>query len=288
MNSPKDIISHYRIKPHKRMGQSFLIDSNIIRKIASLAIIEKNDIVVEIGAGIGVLTELLAKNAANLIAVELDYKLVDVLKERFAGHDNVEIYSGDILKFDFSKILKTENQKITVIGNIPYNISSPLLFHMLSFRKYIGQFLLMLQAEVVQRITARPACKEYGITSIIIQMFADAENIMNVPASCFYPSPKVESSIIRGRFLNNPVVELIDENHFMILVRDSFAQRRKMIINNLKQSKLMESFSESRLRDLMISVNINPNRRGETLSVKEFGILSNTFVKNTVRHNDGL
>lgn len=285
MNSPKKIINRYQIKPQKKMGQSFLIDENVIRNIASLAYVSESDIIVEIGAGIGVLTECLAQNAGKLIAVELDFNLVEVLKEKLTQYNNVEIYSGDILKFNFNKIPGTENQKISVVGNIPYNISTPVLFHLLSFRKIIHKFILMFQKEVVQRLVAIPGGKEYGIPSVILQMFADLQRVIDVPASCFYPRPKVESSVIKGIFLEKPVVELTDEDFFIRLVRDSFAQRRKMMFNNLKKSKLLESFSESRIRDLMISVNIDPRRRSETVSVKEFGMLSNAFTNNFVGIN---
>ena len=145
MSSPKEIIRQYAIKPRKRLGQSFLMEQNVIRKISAIAQVTKNDIVVEIGAGIGVLTEDLAQNAAKLIAVELDDKLVEVLKDKLLKYNNVQIYSGDILKFDFGAIVRDGEQKIKVIGNVPYNISSPLLFHLLSFRKIIDSFVLMLQ-----------------------------------------------------------------------------------------------------------------------------------------------
>lgn len=283
MSSPKEIINHYQIKPHKKMGQSFLVDQNIIRNIASLANVNDNDIVVEIGAGIGVLTESMAKNAAKLIAVELDYKLVDVLKEKLGKYDNVEIHAGDILKFDFCKITKSDNQKIKVVGNVPYNISSPLLFRLLSFRKIIGQFILMFQKEVVQRLVAEPGGKEYGVPSVILQMFADVQRVMDVPASCFYPRPKVESSIIKGNFLEKPVVELVNEDFFVRLVRDSFAQRRKTLINNLKHSKLVTDIQETDIKEALKMVGIDGTRRSETLSIEEFGYMSN-FLNNEIRN----
>jgi 16S rRNA (adenine1518-N6/adenine1519-N6)-dimethyltransferase len=275
MNSPKEIIRHYAIKPRKGMGQSFLMEQNIIRKIVAIAQVTKNDIVVEIGSGIGVLTEDLAQNAEKLIAVELDDKLVEVLKDKLFKYNNVQIYSGDILKFDFGAIARDGQQKIKVIGNVPYNISSPVLFHLLSFRKIINSFVLMLQKEVVQRLVACPGGKDYGVPSVILQMFAVVEKVFDVPASCFYPRPKVESSVIKGCFLERPLTELADEEFFVRLIRNAFAQRRKMLINNLKKSKLLEGLSESLLKDALKSAGINGQRRSETLSIKEFGCLSN-------------
>ena len=274
MKSPKEIIHHYDIKPRKWLGQSFLMDQNIIRRIAAIAQVTNNDIVVEIGAGIGVLTEDLAQTAAKLIAVELDNQLVEVLKDKLLKYNNVQIYSGDILKFDFGVIVRDGEQKIKVIGNVPYNISSPLLFHLLSFRKIIDSFVLMLQKEVIQRLVAPPGGKDYGVPSVILQMFASVEKVLDVPAGCFYPRPKVESSVMKGFFLKRPFRRLADEEFFIRLVRDAFAQRRKMLINNLKKSKLLEGVSDVDLKEALDAAGIDGQRRGETLSVEEFGLLS--------------
>ena len=275
MSSPKEIINRYAIKPRKKLGQSFLIDQNVIRKISAIAQVTKNDIVVEIGSGIGVLTEDLAQSAAKLIAVEVDDKLVEVLKDKLFKYNNVQIYCRDVLKFDFSTIAKDGQQKIKVVGNVPYNISSPVLFYLISFRKVINSFVLMLQKEVVQRLTAAPGGKDYGVPSVILQMFANVEKVLDVPADCFHPVPKVESSVMKGFFMEKPLVELTDEDFFIKLVRDAFAQRRKMLINNLKRSKLLKDVSESLLKDLLRMTGIDGQRRSETLSVKEFGDLSN-------------
>lgn len=275
MTSPREIITHYAIKPRKKLGQSFLMEENVIRNIAAEANVTGDDIVVEIGAGIGVLTEYLAQNAARIIAVELDDKLVEVLKDRLSGYNNIQIYHGNILRFDFKTIARTGRQKIKVIGNIPYNISSPVLFYLLSFRGVIDSFVLMMQKEVIDRLVASPGGKSYGVPSVILQMFATVEKVFDVPASCFYPRPKVESSVIKGFFPSISLIKLIDEDFFVRLVRDAFAQRRKMLINNLKQSKLLEGAPESLLKEALILAGIDSGRRGETLSIEEFGHLSN-------------
>jgi 16S rRNA (adenine1518-N6/adenine1519-N6)-dimethyltransferase len=279
MSSPKEIIHQYAIKPRKRLGQSFLMEENVIKRIAAIAQVTNNDIVVEIGAGIGVLTEDLAQTAAKLIAIEIDDQLVEVLKDKLLKYNNVQIYSGDILKFDFGAIARDGQQKIKVVGNVPYNISSPVLFHLLSFRKIIDSFVLMLQKEVIQRLVALPGGKDYGVPSVILQMFASVEKVLDVPAGCFYPRPKVESSVMRGFFLERPLVELADEELFIRLVRDAFAQRRKMLVNNLKKSKLLEGFSDVYLEVALDAAGIDGQRRGETLSVEEFGLLSNILYR---------
>lgn len=284
MSSPKEIINRYAIKPRKKLGQSFLVDQNVIRKISAIAQVTNNDIVVEIGSGIGVITEHLAQSAARLIAVEVDDKLVEVLNDKLRKYNNVQICHRDILKFDFNAITKDGQQKIKVIGNVPYNISSPLLFHLISFRKVINSFVLMLQKEVVQRLTAAPGGKDYGVPSVILQMFARVEKIFDVPADCFHPVPKVESSVMTGFFMEKPFVELADEGFFIKLVRDAFAQRRKMLMNNLKKSKLLEDFSESLLKELLRMTGIDGQRRSETLTVKEFGDLSN-ILNSHQNHN---
>ncbi len=279
MSTPRDIIRQYDIKPRKKLGQSFLVDQNIIQKIASAAGITKDDIVVEIGAGIGVLTECLAQQSRKLIAVELDKNLIDVLKEKLAALDNVEIHSGDILNYDFNAVSGIYNSKIKVVGNVPYNISSPLIFRLLSFRSVIDDFILMLQKEVVERLVAVPNNKSYGIPSVLLQMFASVDKIFDVPARCFFPQPKVESAVIRGAFLDKPVMELTDEVFFTQLVKASFAQRRKMLNNNLKTAKFMEKLSAADLKSALLTAGIDGRRRGETLTIEEFGHLSNLLKK---------
>jgi len=275
MTTPKEILHQYGIKPNKKLGQSFLIDINVINRIVHAANISQEDIVVEIGAGIGVLTENIAKKAKRVIAVEIDRNLVEVLKDKLGVYDNVEVHCGDILKFDFNSISETHSSKIKIIGNVPYNISSPLIFRLLSFRPVISDFMLMLQKEIVQRLVSVPDNKIYGVPSVILQMFATAEKIFDVPSTCFYPQPKVESAIIKGSFREKPLVYLQDEIFFTVLVKAAFAQRRKMLINNLKNAKFLEGLSDDDLKEALDAAGIDGKRRGETLSISEFGNLSN-------------
>ena len=207
--TPREILQHYAIKPRKKLGQSFLTDEDAIQKIALTADVQKDDIIVEIGSGIGVLTEYLAQNdAAQIIAVELDDNLVNVLKDRLSSYQNIRVHHGNILNYDFQSIAGAEHRKIKIVGNIPYNISSPLLFHLLSCRNEIHSFVLMMQKEMIDRLAASPGTKSYGVPSVILQMFATVEKILTIPASSFHPRPKVESSVIKGIFRQQSLIRL--------------------------------------------------------------------------------
>jgi 16S rRNA (adenine1518-N6/adenine1519-N6)-dimethyltransferase len=275
MITPREILHQYGIRPRKKLGQSFLVDVNTIHKIAAAGRFSSDDIVVEIGAGIGLLTKDIAQVAKRVIAVEIDPQLVKILHDQFDECSNVEIHSCDILKFDISSISNNYNTKVNVIGNIPYNISSPVIFHILSSRSVISCFTLMLQKEVVQRLVSLPDNKNYGVPSVLLQMYADIERLFDVSANCFYPRPKVESSILQGKFREKPLFDLTDEAFFRRLVKASFAQRRKMLTNNLKNAKFLEEFSVPELKDALNNAGIDGKRRGETLSLQEFGNLSN-------------
>ena len=279
MNTPMEILHRYRIRPNKRLGQSFLVDVNTIHKIAAAAQVTSEDIVLEIGAGIGVMTQQIARIAKRVIAVEIDPLLVEILRDQLAGFANVEIHSGDILKLDFNSISIDYNAKIKVIGNIPYNISSPVIFHLLSHRSVIGSFMLMLQKEVVERLVSPPNCKSYGVPSVLLQMHAAVEKYFDVSPGCFYPVPKVSSAVIGGVFREMPLLALSDEEHFTRLVKASFAQRRKMLMNNLKHAGFLEGLTDDDLQSTLDKAGIDGKRRGETLSVAEFGHLSN-MLKN--------
>jgi len=279
MTTPREVLHQYGIRPRKKFGQSFLVDFNVINKIATAGQISTDDIVVEIGSGTGILTKQIAGAARQVIAVEIDPQLIDILRKELSAYSNIEICSGDILQFDLSSIFNEYNTKVKVIGNVPYNISSPVIFHLLANRFAISSFTLMLQKEVVLRLVSAPDNKNYGVPSVLLQMYADLEKIFDIAATCFYPRPKVESSIIRGFFRDKPLVELADEDFFSRLVKAAFAQRRKMLINNLKNARVMEGMTEVDLRKALDAAGIDGKRRGETLSVTEFGNLSNVLKK---------
>ncbi|MDD4356183.1 MAG: 16S rRNA (adenine(1518)-N(6)/adenine(1519)-N(6))-dimethyltransferase RsmA, partial [Smithellaceae bacterium] len=267
MTTPKDILHRYNIRPNRKLSQCFLMDVGTIHKISKAGQILSGDVVVEIGAGIGVLTRELALAAKQVIAVEIDPFLVKILHDQFDECSNVEIFFSDILKFNFASISDLYKYKVKVIGNVPYNISSPVIFHLLDFRTNISGFTLMLQKEVVQRLVSVPNNKHYGVPSVLLQMYAKVERLFDVQAGSFFPVPKVESSIIQGVFREKPLVDLADETFFNRLVKASFAQRRKMLINNLKKAEFLESMSASDINSALHEASIDGKRRAENLTV---------------------
>ena len=269
MTSVRKMLAQYNIHPRKRLGQSFLEDKNIIRRIVELAEPAGDETVVEIGAGLGFMTEELAKKAGRVIALEVDPRLVAVLQERFIGQERVEVLQMDVLKYDFSSACSGE--RIKVVGNIPYHISSPILFRLLDFRRSISAMLLMFQKELSDRIAAPPGTKNYGIPSVMVARYTRTTCELTVPPTCFYPVPDVVSSVLRLAVRQES--NLPDEALFAIIVRAAFAQRRKTLWNNLRQI----GFSDEMVEMVFAESGIDCTRRAETLSVEEFSLLTKTW-----------
>ncbi len=271
MISVRKMVAQYEIHPRKRLGQSFLEDRNIIRRIVALAEPAGDETVVEIGAGLGFMTEELAKKAGRVIALEVDQRLVGVLRERFAGQDRVEVLQMDVLKYDFSSACP--GGRIKVVGNIPYHISSPILFRLLDFRRSISLMILMFQKELADRITAPPGTKDYGIPSVLVARYTRATCELTVPPTCFYPVPDVVSSVLRITVRQEP--NLLDEALFAKIVRAAFAQRRKTLWNNLRQIGIPEEMVDR----MFAGSGIDRTRRAETLSVEEFSLLTTAWIE---------
>ncbi|MDD5712500.1 MAG: 16S rRNA (adenine(1518)-N(6)/adenine(1519)-N(6))-dimethyltransferase RsmA [Smithellaceae bacterium] len=275
MKSIRTILREHDIRPRKSYGQSFLEDINIIDKIARAAALKETETVVEIGSGLGVLTAMMAKRAAKVIALEIDPRLVTVLEEELQMYSNVEIVAEDVLRFDFRQAAdETIDRKVKVVGNIPYNISSPIIFGLMDYRDSISEMVLMMQREVAERLSAVPGTKEYGIPTVLVNMYAQVSTILDVPPTCFFPPPRVHSQVIRISIRERPLTELTDEGFFTRLVKASFAQRRKTLFNNLKGSGLFGR-DISTLESVLSAAGIDGGRRGETLTPEEFGRLSN-------------
>ncbi|MEA1970220.1 MAG: 16S rRNA (adenine(1518)-N(6)/adenine(1519)-N(6))-dimethyltransferase RsmA [Thermodesulfobacteriota bacterium] len=279
MESPLKILKRHRIRPVKRLGQSFLVDNNITSRIVNASKIGGNDTVVEIGAGLGAMTSMIAERAKKVIALEIDPKLVNVLNEELKEISNIEIIHKDILRYDFSSPLGG-NGKIKIIGNIPYNVSSQILFRLIEFRDHISSATLMFQKEVADRIAAAAGTKEYGILSVIIPMYAVLSTIMTVPPLCFHPKPKVDSSVLNMDMRERPLFELPDQDIFLKTVKTAFSKRRKTLANNLKSMDTVRS-REMDVSALLDEAEIDGRRRGETLTVEEFGRLAETISRST-------
>ncbi len=248
----------------KRFGQNFLQDHRVISDILDYAHPQAGEHWVEIGPGLGALTKPLLEKGVKLDVVELDRDLVARLQKQFGGKPNIEIHSADALAFDFSS-LAASNEKLRVMGNLPYNISTPLMFHLLETTDCIADMIFMLQKEVVDRICAEPGSKQYGRLSVMMQYFCETEWLFDVPPESFDPIPKVVSAIVRLIPHGEPPVEVGDFKHFARLVTQAFSQRRKTIRNSLK------AFIDE---ENIIALGIDANLRAESVSLAEFALLS--------------
>lgn len=258
--------------PRKSLGQNFLQDPNIINKIVAGLGVNNNDIVVEIGPGRGALTELIIPQAGHTHLVEFDRDLVRHWQAQADSINNLSVHGQDVLKFDLNEIIKTTDRKLKVIGNLPYNISSPVLFHLMHYAEHIEHQVVMLQKEVVERMAAAPGSKQFGRLSVMLQQRYQIENLFKVPPTAFFPPPKVDSAIARLTPLTNiskPVSSQID---FAKVVKQAFSMRRKTLRNTLKGLLNSEQIE---------SVGINPSARAETLEVGQFTALSNLYSENS-------
>jgi 16S rRNA (adenine1518-N6/adenine1519-N6)-dimethyltransferase len=265
-----------KLQAKKSLGQNFLVDGNVLSRIVSAVDINREDIILEVGPGKGALTELLAKQAKQVLAVELDGRLVEYLAEKFAGIDNVEVIRNDILRTDLPQILSARNPgRWKVAANLPYNISSQVLFKFIENREYFSELVLMLQKEVGERLVAPPDCKQYGILSVFCQLYFDISREFLVRPGSFRPIPKVDSIVLKFRVLPAPRVDVGDELFFRTVVKSSFGQRRKTLWNCIKSAAL--GVVEKDLEEAFQLCGIDSGRRGETLSLEEFAALAKTL-----------
>jgi len=271
MATIKRELLEYGLIPRKGLGQHFLADRNILDKVIRTAQIDKEDIVLEVGPGLGEMTFALARQAQKVISVEIDSKLAAILKRKMRGLSNVKVIESDILKMDFNQFFRKERHPMKVVANLPYQISTPLLFQFIEFKETFSTLTLMLQKEVAERIVASPGRKEYGPLSIFIQMFSDVAIRFFIKPSAFFPPPKVESAVVHMSFREKPAVNLKDEKWFKKVVKGCFGYRRKTLLNALKHSGILLSGStESKLK----KIGMDPQRRPETLAIQEFVYLA--------------
>lgn len=259
------------IRPHKRLGQHFLIDAAMVDRMIAAARIRADDVILEIGPGLGVLSDHLVDLAAHVYLVEVDRMLADRLRDRFAKDKRVHVLAADFLHLDLSVTFREPT--IHVVASLPYNVATPILFRLLEHRQRFSQATVMIQKEVAERLTAVPGTKAYGVPSVLTQLYATVETICTVGPRSFFPAPKVESQVIRLMFQEAPRVAVHDEKIFRRVVKAAFAQRRKTLRNTLRAA----GFGD--LDEVSAQVGISLQRRGETLSVKEFAILANELCK---------
>lgn len=270
------------IFPKKGLGQHFLRDESVSDAILTACETQSDDVVVEIGAGLGILTLPLCQKVKKVFAIELDEKVAKILKDRILPKEteNVEVVTGNALDFDFQGISTGYGKRLKAIGNLPYNISTPLLFKLIKSRDAISLAVFMFQKEVSDRIVSGPCSKSYGILSVLCQYFSRTEAVMDVNPQSFYPQPKVHSAVVRLRFGFVPDVVADDEALFGVVVKAAFGKRRKMLKNALSSNL---NLSSDEIKNLLTLGAIDGRRRAETLSVDEFVTLSN-LLKKTYPH----
>ncbi|WP_209853008.1 16S rRNA (adenine(1518)-N(6)/adenine(1519)-N(6))-dimethyltransferase RsmA [Paenibacillus sediminis] len=281
----KEIIHRHGFSFKKSLGQNFLIDQNILHKIVGAAGLDKTKGALEIGPGIGALTEKLAQAAEKVAAVEIDQRLIPILQEVLEPYPNVTVYHGDVLKLDLQQLFKEqfgEVSRVSVVANLPYYVTTPILMKLLEQRLPLENIVVMIQKEVALRMGAAPGGKDYGSLSIAVQYYCEPEIICTVPHTVFIPQPNVDSAVIRLKVREAPPIDVDDEGHFFEVVQSSFAQRRKTISNNLK-NRYFSGGERAELDRLLNEAGIAPNRRAETLSIEEFANLSNILLRAGVR-----
>ena len=265
LEETKFIMNKYDVKPNKKLGQNFLIDEEAINFIADLA--NEEDTIIEIGPGLGTLTSKLLERAKKVIVIELDSKMVDIIKDRFKLYKNIEIIQGDILKIDISKY---KNAKI--IANLPYYITTEIITKLI--KQDINEINVLIQKEVAERICAMPGEKEAGAITYFVQYYADAKILKQVTKECFIPSPKVDSTVIQIKKLEKPRVQVKNEDLLFELIKENFSKRRKTITNSLSNTVPKE-----KLINILKELGIDENIRGEKLSLEQFAQMSNLIQK---------
>ncbi len=276
----KDILARHGFSFKKSLGQNFLIDPNILQRITETAELTKETGVIEIGPGIGALTEHLARSAGKVVAFEIDQRLLPILDETLAPYDNVTVINEDVLKADVKAVVEREFagfDRLMVVANLPYYVTTPIIMKLLEDKIPVNGFVVMLQKEVGDRISARPSSKEYGSLSIAVQYYTKASIAFIVPKTVFMPPPNVDSAIIKLDVLSEPAVAVENEDFFFLVTRTSFAQRRKTILNNLVNGLSDGKEKKEAIIEALEEAGIEPSRRGETLSLDEFASLAKSL-----------
>lgn len=274
-----EVIQKHGFDFQKKFGQNFLIDSHVLDKIIDAAEITKDDFVLEIGPGIGTMTQYLAEAAREVTAVEIDRKLIPILEETLAAYDNVTVINQDVLKTDIAALAQEKNggKPIKVVANLPYYITTPIIMGLFESHVPISSITVMVQKEVAMRMQAGPGTKDYGALSLAVQFYAEPYLAANVPPNCFMPRPNVGSAVIRLKTYEQPPVTVKDEKLLFALIRASFNQRRKTLVNGLKNSSEL-SFTKEEIMEALQKCGFNENVRGEALTLAQFAALADALA----------
>lgn len=286
LGNPKrtiEILQKYHFMFQKRYGQNFLIDEHVLQKIIEASEIQDDDFVLEIGPGIGTLTQHIASKARKVCAVEVDRSLIPILEDTLMEWNNVVILNQDILQTDLEKLIDEQNEgrKIKVVANLPYYITTPIIMSLFEKHIPLSSVIVMIQKEVADRMQAQPGTKDYGALSLAVQYYARPQIIATVPQNCFIPRPKVSSCVIRLTRYDNPPVKARNEKLLFKLIHASFNQRRKTLVNSLRNAKDQDleayHLTKEKLEEILTKIGLDPNIRGEALALEEFVKLADTI-----------
>lgn len=275
-----EVIKKYEFCFQKKFGQNFLIDGHVLDKIIAGAGVTKDDMVLEIGPGIGTMTQYLAEAAGKVVAVEIDRNLLPILQETLADYDNVKVIHADVLSLDLEKLVQEENggRPIKVVANLPYYITTPIIMALFEQHVPLANVTVMVQKEVAARMKSGPGSKDYGALSLAVQYYAEPYIVANVPCNCFMPRPNVDSAVIRLTRYEEPPVQVKDEKMLFKIIRASFNQRRKTLQNGLNNSSEL-NFTKDQIAAAIAEAGFSPSVRGEALTLEQFAKLTDVLLK---------
>lgn len=283
LSETKFIMKKYNITANKKFGQNFLIDDDVIKYIIEKSDVSKDDLIIEIGPGLGTLTAELLKNAGKVISIELDTNMIKILNDRFSLYENFELINDDVLKVDLDNLIKSNLnnmglKKAKVVANLPYYITTPIIMKLLEEKLSLESITVMVQKEVAQRLTCTPGEKDTGAITYSIHYYTDSKIVIDVPNTSFIPAPEVNSAVIKLDILEKPRVQLNNEDLFFKLIKSAFLQKRKTLVNALNNSKLFNNKDE--ISKILENLNIDPNIRGEKLSIEQYAQITNYIETN--------
>lgn len=285
LEETKFIMDKYKIRANKSLGQNFLVDDNVVQNIVDGSNVNKEDLVIEIGPGLGTLTEFLLESAQKVVCIELDERMINILKDRFRLYDNFEIINQDVLKVDLKELIKREKENlkiknVKVVANLPYYITTPIIMKLLEEQLDLESITVMVQKEVGDRLIAIPGKKETGAITYTVYYYAESEKILEVPNSSFIPEPEVTSEVIKLNIRKKPPVNVTDKKLMFKVIKNAFMQRRKTLVNSLTNTKIFENKEQG--AKVLKKINLDENIRAEKLSLQEFADIANMIYNKSV------